>query len=136
MRKPSRELRDLYETYIKKSLRPQKAVEFASNFTTDLGKNFGEVRNAETPLRPDYRELVPTQFLSQLNQLLDKHKQSGFNSLDNTEKMILQDTHVMLGALIRSSVRTGPHETVDGEERYQIPNTVAEDLEYLSEHGA
>ena len=136
MRKPSRELKDLYDSYLKKSLRPQKALEFASNFIVDLTTTFGEKVSDDSPLRPDYKEFAPTHFTEQLNQLLEKHKAGGFNSLDNTEKMILQDTHVMLGALIRSATRSNGQELADGAVRYQIPNAVAEDLEYLSEHDA
>lgn len=127
-RKPPKELRDLYTTYLKKRLRPENALEFASSFVLDLINAFGDKVSATDPIPADSKEFAPHSFLLQLNQLLAKFKEKGQRGLDDIENTILHDTHLMVATLITSSLNAT---TPDGEEKYRLPTETAEDLRWL-----
>jgi hypothetical protein len=133
MSKPSPELRNLFVTYLHRSLRPESALEYASSFVLDLINAFGDKLSDEQPLQAGWQEFSPFSFILQLNELLQRYKLKGFNSLDDVEKTILADTQVMLGALITSALSN--HKTSDiSDERFQIPTAVAADLDFLITH--
>jgi hypothetical protein len=135
MRKPSKELRDLYTTYLKKRLRPENALEFASGFILDLINAFGEKVEGNSVVAAGHTEFSPFNFLLQLNELLARYKQDP-KSLDDVEKSILRDTHLMIGTLIRSALNPPTLPTESNHERYQLPAETASDLEWLVDNAS
>ncbi len=154
MRKPSPELKALFNTYLKKTLRPETALEFASGFSLDLINAFGELLSDATPLQTGWIEFAPFAFILQLNALLARYKENGYDALDDVERILVADTHVMLGALIGASCSSKfkPTEGVRSEqtefdidsgdtgrgvqisnsqESYQIPREIKEELDSL-----
>jgi len=136
MRKPSKDLRNLYTTYLNKRLRADNALEFASGFILDLINAFGEKLEGTSPVMSGYRQFTPVNFLLQLNDLLAKYKQTGTKGLEDIEKALLVDTHLMLGTLISSSLKISGMPADSNHERYQIPEAIAADLEWLIEHAS
>lgn len=132
-RKPSKELRDLYSTYLKKRLRPENALEFATNFILDLINAFGDKVNPNEQIDPTSKEFAPQPFLLQLNQLLAKYKQTGPKSLDDIENTLLHDTHLLVATLITSSLTAT---TPSGEEKLKLPIETAEDLRWLVDNAS
>lgn len=133
MRKPSKELRNLYTTYLKKRLRPQNALEFASNFILDLINAFGEKLEPDATVAAGSKEFAPFNFLLQLNDLLARYKETP-TELSDTEKTLLVDTQLMIATLVKSSMNA---KTVPGhanQERYQLADETATDLEWLTEN--
>ncbi len=133
MRKPSHELSDFYHAYLKKRLRPETALEFAADFLLDLINAFGDRLDDTTPLKSEWRQFAPFEFVLQLNELLGRYKNQGLNSLDEAERSMLHDNNVLLGALVRSALTSHPDSFPD-EEHFQIPQITADDLEYLVHH--
>lgn len=136
MRKPSKDLRNLYTTYLNKRLRADNASDFATGFISDLINAFGEKLDGSSPVLAGYRQFAPVNFLLQLNNLLDKHKQTGTKGLEDIEKALLVDTHLMLGTLISSALKNSGASPESNHERYQIPDETAADLEWLIEHAS
>lgn len=133
MRKPSQELRNLYTTYLKRRLRPETALEFASDFVLDLINAFGEKLETGASAAGGSKEFAPFGFLLQLNELLSRYKEKGARGLEDVENTLLHDTHLMVATLVRSSLNGGT--AVDAtQERYQLPEETAADLEWLIEH--
>lgn len=129
MRKPSKELKNLYSTYLDKRLRPQNALEFASNFILDLINAFGEKLEPKAPVTQGFSEFAPFHFLLLLNELLARYKEQGLNKLDDTEKTLLHDTHLMLATLVSRSLAGAKSD--DEQERYQLPDDIVADLKVL-----
>ncbi len=134
MRKPSKDLRNLYTTYLNKRLRADNASEFATGFISNLINAYGEKLEGSSPVQAGHRQFAPVNILMQLNGLLEKHKQTGTKALEDIEKAILVDTHLMLGTLISSALKTSGGQPESNHERYQIPDQTAADLEWLIEH--
>lgn len=128
----NREVRDLYRAYESKPLKPETALEIASDFVLDLINVFGEPLNEKTPLKEGWQQFVPFEFLLGLNTTLANYKESGYEALDDTERAMLADHGVLLGALVRAALATHP-DTFPGEEHYQIPDAVAKALLRLTE---
>jgi hypothetical protein len=122
-----KEVLHLYRAYETKILKPETALEIASDFTLDLINVFGDSLSDSNPLMDGWREFVPFEFILGLNKILARFKQSGYTDLDGVERTMLADTGVLLGTLIRESLRAHPDSFPD-EEHYQLPNEVAKEL--------
>ena len=134
MRKVKQEVRQLYDTYAKKKLRPETALEFASDFLLDLVNALGDKLDADTPLKDGWRQFAPFEFLLALNKILGRFKESGRKSLAEFESALLVDNNLMIGSLIRSALTSHP-DSFPGEEHFQIPSDVADDLNDLVDAG-
>ncbi len=126
----NREVEQLYRAYEAKPLRPEAALELASDFVLDLINIFGEPLNESTPLKKEWCQFVPFEFLLSLNNVLGRYKESGHNGLSEEERALLADHGVLFGSLLKASLNNHP-DTIPGEEHYQIPAGVAEDLSRL-----
>jgi hypothetical protein len=98
----------------------------------DLINVFGDTLDDTTGVTKGWRTFEPFEFLQALNNLLAKLKDKGYDALDDTEKRLLVDPDVLLGALIRASLQSHPDSFPD-EEHFQIPDMVAHDLLIFSE---
>jgi hypothetical protein len=126
------EVRDLYLAYEKKHVKPELALEIASDFTLDLINSMGDELSDEVPLKENWRPFAPFEFLLELNSTLQTFKESGESHLKESDRKILHKTKALLGALIRAALDTHP-DSYPGEEHYQIPHPVAHELLVLSE---
>ncbi len=134
MRKVKTEVKQLFDTYSKKKLRPETALEFASNFVLDLVNSLGDRLDANTPIKDGWRQFAPFEFLLALNKILARYKEKGRNNLAEFESALLVDNNLMIGSLIRSALVSHP-DAFPGEDHFQIPADVAEDLNQLVESG-
>lgn len=124
----SREVRDLYNAYLHKQLRPETALEITANFILDLINVFGERLDEATPLQDGWRQFAPFEFILYLNSLLARYKLSGDEStLEDDERILFHDSHILLAALLRSALTSHPDSFPD-EDHYQIPDPVAQEL--------
>lgn len=126
-----KDLKELYKTYLHKILRPENALEICSDFVLDLINVFGDKLSADTPLKPDWVEFAPFQFILSLNELLAKYKaagEDGYDQLSEIEQTILHDSHLLLSSLIKSALSSQP-ELFEDEEHFQIPKAVATALD-------
>jgi hypothetical protein len=128
----NRQVRDLFQAYAKRPAKPESALEVASDFMLDLINVFGDQLSSETPLKPDWSQFAPFEFILGLNDLLSKYKASGYDNLSASERSLLHDNHLLLGSLINAAMTNHP-DTFPDEEHYQIPNTVAKELRLLAE---
>lgn len=134
MRKVKTEVKQLFDAYSKKKLRPETALEFASNFVLDLVNSLGDRLDDNTPIKDGWRQFAPFEFLLALNKILARFKEKGRNNLAEFESALLVDNNLMIGSLVRSALVSHP-DSFPGEEHFQIPADVAEDLNQLVESG-
>lgn len=128
----NRELRNLYKAYEHKPLRPETALEIASDFLLDLINVFGDNLDDKTPLKEGWKRFAPFEFILGLNETLGKYKEHGYEGLDDTERRLLADHGILLGSLVRSGLSAHPDAFAD-EEHFQIPDAVAKELIILTE---
>lgn len=128
----NRQVRDLYQAYAKRPAKPELALEVASDFMLDLINVFGDQLSDDTPLKSDWTQFAPFEFILGLNDMLGKYKASGYESLSESERSTLHDNHLLLGSLINAALTSHP-DTFPDEEHYQIPNAVAKELRLLVE---
>jgi len=55
----NREIRDLYMAYARRKLKPESALEIASDFVLDLINAFGDTLDGQTPLKDGWRMFAP-----------------------------------------------------------------------------
>lgn len=127
-----RQLRDLYKAYEHKALKPETALEIASDFVLDLINVFGDKLGEKDPLKEGWKRFAPFEFIVGLNNILNKYKQQGYEALDEPERAMLADHGVLLGSLLRSALTAHPDAFPD-EEHFQIPDAVANELLNLTE---
>lgn len=127
-----KEVLQLYRAYEVKPLKPETALEIATDFTLDLINVFGDNLSDTTALKDGWTEFVPFEFILALNNILARFKQTGYEELEDAERAMLADAGVLIGTLVRESLRSHPDSFPD-EEHYQIPNQVAEELKKLTE---
>lgn len=128
----NRQVRDLFVSYQRKSLKPETALELVSDFVLDLINVFGDTLDQGAAPKEKWRLFAPFEFILGLNKLLERYKSSGYASLEPSERVLLADNTVLLGTLIRHSLTSHPDAYPD-EEHYQIPEAVATELVLLSE---
>jgi len=128
----NRQVRDIYQAYAKCPAKPEFALEVAGDFLLDLINVFGDQLSAELPLKSEWTQFAPFEFVLGLNEILAKYKQSGYEALNTTEREMMHDNHVLLGSLIKAALTNHP-DAFPGEEHYQIPNAVAKELRVLAE---
>lgn len=129
-KKPSREVKDLYNAYIRKPLRPESALEISSDFVLDLINVFGDRLDAETPLKEGWSRFAPFEFILYLNSVLVRYKAlgpDGYDELDESEKTLLHDNGVLLESLVRSPIESHA-DAFPQEEHYQLPQDVINQL--------
>ena len=134
MKKINADLKELYSVYIHKHLCPESALEIASNFILDLINVFGEKLDATTPLKPDWKPFAPFEFLLELNSILARYKEKGPDGLDDLEHSLLRDNSLLIGSLTRAALIAHP-DAYSEEDHFQIPQAVADNLEFLVEKG-
>jgi hypothetical protein len=132
MKKVNQELKNLYNAYIRKRLCPETALEIASAFILDLINVFGDNLNDATPLKQGWRQFSPFEFIIELNTILARYKENGLDDLDDVERSLLADNSLLIGSIIRAGIDSARGKT-DPDEVFQIPQAVADDLEYLVE---
>lgn len=132
MSEQDREVRDLYRAYEHKTLKPETALELVSDFVLDLINVFGDELNDKTALKEGWRRFAPFEFILELNALLGRYKDGGYETLDEGERAMLADHGVLFGALVRSALTSHPDAFPD-EEHFQIPDAVATRLLVLTE---
>jgi hypothetical protein len=136
MKKVSPEVRSFYSAYIKKRLRPETALEVASGFVLDLVNAFGEsLPPGQTP-KENWVSVRPERFLLELNALLARFKEAGgkipgYGALSDIEKSLCSDNSLLLGSLVEYALHNSDPPQPE-EEQFQIPATVAADLETLA----
>jgi hypothetical protein len=123
----NRQVRDLYRAYEKKHLKPEIALELASEFVLDLINGMGDQLSDTTPLMENWQPFAPFEFLLSLNETLKKYKDEGEQNLTASERAILTNSKAMLGALVRAALASHP-DSYPGEEHFQIPHAVAREL--------
>lgn len=128
----NRQLRDLYHSYEHKPLKPETALELASDFVLDLINVFGDNLTDETPLKEGWRQFAPFEFILELNNILARYKESGHSALEPSERALFADHGVLLGTLFRAALKAHPDSFPD-EDHFQIPEAVAQELLILSE---
>src|SRR5579885_2398373 len=104
----NRQVRNLYKTYRGKALKPESALEICSDFVLDLINVFGDELTDENPLKPEWENFAPFEFLLGLNQMLGKYKSGGYDNLSDNERALLHDSDLLLGSLIKASLTTHP----------------------------
>lgn len=136
MKKVSPEVRSFYSAYMKKRLRPETALEVASGFVLDLVNSFGESLPVGSSPKENWVAFRPGKFLLELNAVHAKFtdaggKIPGYTALSDIEKSLCSDNSLLLGSLIEYGLHNSePPRT--NEEQFQIPATVAADLETLA----
>lgn len=130
MRKVKVEVKQLYDTYSRKKLRPETALQFASDFVLDLVNALGDNLDANTTLKEGWRQFAPFEFILTLNKILDRYKVTGRKHLAEYESALLVDNNLMIGALVRAALASHV-DGFPGEDHYQIPAEVADDLNAL-----
>jgi hypothetical protein len=130
----NRQVRDLYHSYQKRQLKPETSLEIVSDFVLDLINVFGESLSGESPLKVDWSQFAPFEFILDLNKILERYKQSGYADLDPTERALFADHGVLIGTLVRAALKAHP-DAYPEEEHFQIPTSVANELLILSEFG-
>ena len=128
----NREVRNLYKAYEHKPLKPETALEIASDFVLDLINVFGDNLDEKTPLKEGWKQFAPFEFILELNETLRKYKEQGYEGLEDTERAMLADHGILLGSLMRSGLHAHA-DTFADEEHFQIPNAVAKELIILTE---
>jgi hypothetical protein len=123
----NRQVRDLYRAYEKKHLKPETALETASEFVLDLINGMGDELNQTTPLMENWQPFAPFEFLLSLNETLKKYKEVGVQHLSASERQLVTNSKAMLGALVRSALSSHP-DSYPGEDHFQIPHAVAREL--------
>jgi len=129
----NREVRNLYKAYEHKPLKPETALEIASDFVLDLINVFGDNLDEKTPLKEGWKKFAPFEFILGLNETLRKYKEQGYDGLEDSERAMLADHGILLGTLMRSALNAHPDAFAD-EEHFQIPNAVAKELIVLTEN--
>ena len=128
----NRQLRDFYKAYRHKPLRPETALELSSDFVLDLINVFGEQLSEAMPLKPDWQNFAPFEFLLSLNETLGRYKETGYDALSDDERKMMHDHDALLGSLIKAALTNHPDSFPD-EEHFQSPHAVARELLVLSE---
>ncbi len=128
----NREVKNLYHAYYIKSFKPETVLEIASDFVLDLINVFGDNLDQSTPLKPNWKQFAPFEFILELNNILAKYKQSGHAALDANERSLLSSPSVLLGSLVSAALKSHP-DSFPNEEHFQIPDAVARELLVLSE---
>jgi hypothetical protein len=126
-----RQVRDIYKAYHNRKLRPETALEIASDFVLDLINVFGEELSDKTPLIEGWHQFAPFEFILGLNNVLAKYKQEGLEALEDSQRAMLADNGVLLGTLINMALTTHADSFPD-EEHFQIPHAVAVELRALA----
>jgi hypothetical protein len=135
MKKVNLELKALYNTYLRKHLSPETSLEIASEFVLDLINVFGDNLEAGTAPKDGWRQFAPFEFILELNNMLARYKEKGLDGLEDVERSLLVDNSLLLGSLSRAALAGHP-DTFPGEEHYQIPQAVADDLDHFAEADA
>ncbi len=128
----NRQVRDFYKAYCHKPLKPETALELCSDFVLDLINVFGEPLSEESPLKADWQNFAPFEFILSLNETLGRYKQSGYEGLSEPDRAMMHDHSVLFGNLIKAALSSHPDSFPD-EEHFQIPHAVARELIALSE---
>lgn len=136
MGKVNPEVRKFYGAYMKKRLRPDTALEVGTGFVLDLVNSFGEVLPVGSTAKENWVCFRPARFLMELNAVHAKFQNAGgripgYEALSDIEKSLCSDNSLLLGSLLEYALHNS--DPVGAEEsQYQIPSTVAEDLQQLA----
>jgi hypothetical protein len=128
----NRQVRDLYYSYDKKTLKPETALELVSDFVLDLINVFGDTLTEANPLKENWRQFAPFEYMLGLNKVLERYKESGYSALDPNERALFADHGLLFGTLIQSALKAHPDAFPD-EDHFQIPDHIANELIILSE---
>lgn len=136
MGKVNQEVRKFYSAYLKKRLRPNTALDVARGFVADLINAFGEPLAADATPKDGWVLFRPAKFLLELNAVLEKFNEAGgkipgYAALSDLEKSLCSDNSLLLGSLLEFSLNNSD-QTAATEERFQIPEAVANDLAILA----